>query len=135
MTNSDQEICLASNNEPRTVFLTKIFANFRSHLLKDVSPWLMSMLLVLARRLLDTTCWHLQILKESLDLQVNSFDAIKMHVLLSDIKKLWLVLGENYLNSCFTGGNIFHGAMSLDSMFLMRPVKGWYVLLFLQVLL
>ncbi|CBI17517.3 uncharacterized protein LOC100265006 isoform X1 [Vitis vinifera] len=24
-----------------------------------------------------------------------------------------------------TGGNIFHGAMSLDSLFLMRPVKGW----------
>ncbi|XP_059655949.1 uncharacterized protein LOC132302951 isoform X2 [Cornus florida] len=24
-----------------------------------------------------------------------------------------------------TGGNIFHGAMSLDSIFLMRPVKGW----------
>lgn len=24
-----------------------------------------------------------------------------------------------------TGGNIFHGAMSLDSMFLMRPIKGW----------
>ncbi|XP_078430454.1 FAD/NAD(P)-binding oxidoreductase family protein [Wolffia australiana] len=24
-----------------------------------------------------------------------------------------------------TGGNIFHGAMGLDSMFLMRPVKGW----------
>ncbi|XP_042976470.1 pyridine nucleotide-disulfide oxidoreductase domain-containing protein 2 isoform X3 [Carya illinoinensis] len=24
-----------------------------------------------------------------------------------------------------TGGNIFHGAMGLDSLFLMRPVKGW----------
>ncbi|GAB4849153.1 hypothetical protein Ancab_003961 [Ancistrocladus abbreviatus] len=24
-----------------------------------------------------------------------------------------------------TGGNIFHGAMTLDSLFLMRPVKGW----------
>lgn len=24
-----------------------------------------------------------------------------------------------------TGGNIFHGAMSLDSLFLMRPVNGW----------
>ncbi|CAM6103639.1 unnamed protein product [Calypogeia fissa] len=24
-----------------------------------------------------------------------------------------------------TGGNIFHGAMSLDSLFLLRPVKGW----------
>ncbi|EEF41160.1 pyridine nucleotide-disulfide oxidoreductase domain-containing protein 2 [Ricinus communis] len=24
-----------------------------------------------------------------------------------------------------TGGNIFHGAMSLDSLFLMRPAKGW----------
>lgn len=24
-----------------------------------------------------------------------------------------------------TGGNIFHGAMALDSLFLMRPVKGW----------
>lgn len=24
-----------------------------------------------------------------------------------------------------TGGNIFHGAMNLDSLFLMRPVKGW----------
>ncbi|CAL9092311.1 unnamed protein product [Musa acuminata var. zebrina] len=24
-----------------------------------------------------------------------------------------------------TGGNIFHGAMGLDSIFLMRPVKGW----------
>ncbi|XP_042461201.1 pyridine nucleotide-disulfide oxidoreductase domain-containing protein 2-like [Zingiber officinale] len=24
-----------------------------------------------------------------------------------------------------TGGNIFHGAMSLDSLFLMRPIKGW----------
>ncbi|KAJ0098049.1 hypothetical protein Patl1_28933 [Pistacia atlantica] len=24
-----------------------------------------------------------------------------------------------------TGGNIFHGAMGLDSVFLMRPVKGW----------
>ena len=23
------------------------------------------------------------------------------------------------------GGNIFHGAMGLDSLFLMRPVKGW----------
>jgi len=27
------------------------------------------------------------------------------------------------------GGNIFHGAMGLDSLFLMRPVKGWYVTL------
>lgn len=25
-----------------------------------------------------------------------------------------------------TGGNIFHGAMGLDSLFLMRPVKGWW---------
>lgn len=24
-----------------------------------------------------------------------------------------------------TGGNIFHGAMGLDSLFLMRPIKGW----------
>jgi len=24
-----------------------------------------------------------------------------------------------------TGGNIFHGAMGLDSLFLMRPAKGW----------
>ncbi|GKU99164.1 hypothetical protein SLEP1_g12048 [Rubroshorea leprosula] len=24
-----------------------------------------------------------------------------------------------------TGGNIFHGAMCLDSLFLMRPAKGW----------
>uniref|UniRef100_A0A2P2K8C7 Pyridine nucleotide-disulfide oxidoreductase domain-containing protein 2 n=1 Tax=Rhizophora mucronata TaxID=61149 RepID=A0A2P2K8C7_RHIMU len=24
-----------------------------------------------------------------------------------------------------TGGNVFHGAMGLDSLFLMRPVKGW----------
>ncbi|KAF2302311.1 hypothetical protein GH714_034071 [Hevea brasiliensis] len=24
-----------------------------------------------------------------------------------------------------TGGNIFHGAMKLDSLFLMRPVEGW----------
>ncbi|XP_024520845.1 pyridine nucleotide-disulfide oxidoreductase domain-containing protein 2 [Selaginella moellendorffii] len=24
-----------------------------------------------------------------------------------------------------TGGNVFHGAMSLDSLFLLRPVKGW----------
>lgn len=27
------------------------------------------------------------------------------------------------------GGNIFHGAMGLDSLFLMRPVKGWYATL------
>ena len=24
-----------------------------------------------------------------------------------------------------TGGNIFHGEMSLDQMFVMRPVAGW----------
>ncbi|KAI9164844.1 hypothetical protein LWI28_003121 [Acer negundo] len=24
-----------------------------------------------------------------------------------------------------TGGNIFHGAMGLDSLLLMRPIKGW----------
>eukprot|EP01018_Ginkgo_biloba_P001423 Gb_31329 [translate_table: standard] len=24
-----------------------------------------------------------------------------------------------------TGGNIFHGAMGLDSLFLLRPIKGW----------
>jgi phytoene dehydrogenase-like protein len=28
-------------------------------------------------------------------------------------------------DSHFTGGNIFHGAMGLDSLFLMRPAKGW----------
>jgi len=26
---------------------------------------------------------------------------------------------------CITGGNIFHGEMSLDQMFMMRPVAGW----------
>jgi len=30
------------------------------------------------------------------------------------------------------GGNIFHGAMGLDSLFLMRPVKGWYVYLVMK---
>jgi phytoene dehydrogenase-like protein len=28
-------------------------------------------------------------------------------------------------DSHFAGGNIFHGAMGLDSLFLMRPAKGW----------
>lgn len=32
------------------------------------------------------------------------------------------------------GGNIFHGAMGMDSLFLMRPVKGWYVCLVHEIL-
>lgn len=32
------------------------------------------------------------------------------------------------------GGNIFHGAMGLDSLFVMRPVKGWYVCLVHEML-
>ncbi|RVW51842.1 Pyridine nucleotide-disulfide oxidoreductase domain-containing protein 2 [Vitis vinifera] len=35
-------------------------------------------------------------------------------------------LGEgDWSDRNLAGGNIFHGAMSLDSLFLMRPVKGW----------
>jgi phytoene dehydrogenase-like protein len=36
-------------------------------------------------------------------------------------------LAKQRLYSHFPGGNIFHGAMGLDSLFLMRPAKGWYV--------
>lgn len=32
--------------------------------------------------------------------------------------------------SNLSGGNIFHGAMHLDSIFLMRPVKGWYEIIY-----
>ena len=40
---------------------------------------------------------------------------------------LWQVLSPLDLERRFgiSGGNIFHGEMSLDQMFVMRPVAGW----------
>lgn len=35
------------------------------------------------------------------------------------------IANTDVLYYMLTGGNIFHGSMGLDSLFLMRPVKGW----------
>ena len=44
-----------------------------------------------------------------------------------DVLVYWLKTQLSRHDSHLTGGNIFHGAMGLDSLFLMRPAKGWYV--------
>ena len=50
----------------------------------------------------------------------------------SEKAQLWILVlnfihasAETWVFSPVTGGNIFHGAMGLDSLFLMRPLKGW----------